>query len=608
MMPALNAPIGPQHLIWAGGSALLLAWAITPLIRRVAVAAGCVSRPSADRWGRRAIARLGGIPIALSFLGAAAWAAASEPRWIWLCAAGGVALLTGLADDILGLRPYVKLIAQITAACFAVLAGIQADLPAAVGWAGVPLTVVWLVLVMNAFNLLDNMDGLSAGIGMIAAFFCAWQAAQSGQFGAALVAASVGGATLGFLRYNLPPAKIFMGDTGSQVLGLGLGAAALMGTWHHSTRLVGMLFLPTLLLAVPIFDTLFVTVQRLLHGRNPFRGGTDHLSHRLCILGLNTRQVVFILYGLAVLFGSLSLFLSFQNVAVVTGVWLLAMVLLLLLGAYLSRVRVYAAEPSPALAESSSTTWVETMLLHKRRILEVCLDFVLICAAYLMAHALRFEAAITRDLEVLILRSLPWIIPIKMVCFVSCGAYRGLWRYTSLADMVNLFRAVFLSSVFSALTLLYLWRFEGYSRAVFIIDGLLLFVLMGGARVAERLLNDWIRSALKGVRPVLIIGAGDTGELVLRQIKQGLYPNRRAAAFLDDDPHKQGKRIHGVPVQGTRRELGRVVQTHGIEEVLVCIPDPPPDLVRQIQGYCEENHIAWKVSGSLPSGPLSAAP
>lgn len=595
-----------EKSLLVGGLSWLVSFLLTPLVRRFAVSIGCVAKPTRDRWGHRAIGRLGGLTIALGFLTTTAWAIPQDSRMIGLVLAGVLMFGTGLLDDLRKLHPYTKLILQIVAGCLVVLFNIQFRFDS-MPWLSIPVTIGWLVFSMNAFNLMDNMDGLAGGIGVIAAVVCAWHAAHSGSWLVVVLAASLSGATLGFLQYNLPPAKIFMGDSGSQVLGLGLGTLTLLGTAHEPTRLLGILALPAFVLAVPIFDTCFVTIQRILHGRHPFQGGTDHLSHRLEILGLTTRQVVFTLYGISAAFGILSILLVSQPPLTIAGIWLLSVGLLLLMGAYLARVRVYAGKPT-APAESGTVTSVETMLLHKRRIIEVLVDFVLICASYVTAHALRFEANLTPYLTTLILKSLPWIIVIKMLSFFSCGLYRGVWRYTSLSDLVNIFRAVILGSVFSALIMLYLWRFEGYSRAVFIIDGLFLFVTVSGARVTERLLNEWISASIQDAVPILIVGAGDSGELLLRQLKQAPHEKRRVIGFLDDDPAKQGDRIHGIPVLGTREDLGRVIQECGVREVLIAIPQPPAQLLQQIQSYCGENNIACTNIHSIPSDPFFLLP
>ena len=188
-----------------------------------------------------------------------------------------------------------------------------------------------------------------------------------------------------------------------------------------------------------------------------------------------------------------------------------------------------------------------------------------------------------------------------MVCFYSCGLYRGVWRYISLSDLTNILKAVLVSSVLSAVVVLYLWRFEGYSRAVFIIDGTMLFLAVSGARLVEPMLNEWISASSPAKTPVLIIGAGDTGEIALQQIK--LKPDgRRVVGFLDDDPAKQGNAIHGVRILGSRRELGKVVKQFGVRQVLIAIRQPPPQLLQQVQGYCEENGLSWRALPSLALG------
>jgi FlaA1/EpsC-like NDP-sugar epimerase len=213
-----------------------------------------------------------------------------------------------------------------------------------------------------------------------------------------------------------------------------------------------------------------------------------------------------------------------------------------------------------------------------------------------VAHALRFEGSFTPDLEVLILKSLPWVIGAKMACFLVCGLYQGVWRYITHSDLFTIFKAVVLGSILAALAVLYLWRFEGYSRAVFLIDGMLLFIAISGSRLIEPLLNEWLNHLEDKAQRVLIIGAGDTGELILRQLKMNKAGDRRAAAFLDDDPTLQGNRIHGVPILGSRRDLGRVVQEMGISEIFIAIEHPPKDLVDQIKSYCEENGLRWKLA------------
>jgi len=512
---------------------------------------------------------------------------------------GGVSLvfLVGLVDDFHRIPPYAKLMAQLLIGCGVVLSGIRlAPLPWA--WLSIPLSVLWFVFVMNAFNLLDNMDGLAAGVGAIAAGFCVLHAALTGQWMVATLAGIVSGVCLGFLRYNFPPAKIFMGDSGSHLLGLSLATVVLMESRPHSTQLLSILAVPALVLAVPIFDTCFVTVQRLLHRLHPFAGGIDHVSHRLAILGLSPRQTVLALYGISASLGGLSVLSTGLNPLPAIAMWLLVLAALVLFGRYLARVNVYRLQPAETPAAgmgSPPVTLIDTMLLHKRRLVEILVDFSIVSSAYVFAHLLRFEGTLTFEYQRLIVQSLPLLLLIKLACFAGCGLYRGVWRYLGLSDLMVIVRGVTFGSLLTALALLYLWRFEGYSRAVLIIDGMLTFLGVGGSRLLERLLDEWIRGAAAQGVPALIIGAGDTGARVLRALKyetKGVY---RVVGFLDDDLRKLGERIDGSPVLGTRTQLSNVIEAHRVREVLVAITDPPGDLLQAVQQSCEPRGVTWKV-------------
>ncbi|HEX9780142.1 MAG TPA: hypothetical protein VGB20_02910 [bacterium] len=581
---------------------------LTPLVRMAAVRAGLVSRPVQDRWGRRAVARLGGVAIFFGFLaGAVLWLPLRGAGGVLMAGAGAVFLL-GLGDDLRRMRPYVKLVVQLLIGCLMVLAGLRIELDQA-PWLSIPLSVLWFVFVMNAFNLLDNMDGLAAGIGGMAAGFCAVHAWLLGDWTLVGYSAVLFGAALGFLQYNLPPAKIYMGDSGSHVLGLVLAALSVMGTWQPSAQLLSVLAVPVLVLAVPIFDTLFVTIQRLRHGQHPFVGGTDHVSHRLAILGLSTRQTMGVLYLLSASLGALSILAGLLNALPVLALGLFTIAVLLLLGRYLSRVKVYriaAGAAVPAEARAVRVTRIDTILLHKRRLFEILADFLLLSAAYVLAYLLRFEGGLNPPLSRQIAQSLPLILVIKIACFAVCGLYRGLWRYVSLADLVGLVRTVTLASMLSALAVLFLWRFEGYSRAVFVIDWMITLLAVAGARVTERLLDEWIRRAASGGTPVLVVGAGDVGAAMLRSLRSlhegpgGL----RVVGVLDDDPDKLGSRIHGVPVLGSREDLEQAISAWRVQTVFVAIADPPADLLEHIRRGCEPRGVAWRVVSSGLESPV----
>ena len=584
--------------LWlAAASAFCLTLAVTPLVRRFALLAGYVDKPAGDRWGQRVVPRLGGVGLFVAVVTATLALLRLDRVLIGVLVACSLVFVLGVVDDLHRLRPYTKLFWQLAVGCVLVMWGIRIEL-VRWPWLSIPLSIFWFVLVMNAFNLLDNMDGLAAGVGAIAAAFCAFHAALAGQWTVAMMAAIIGGACLGFLRYNFPPAKIYMGDSGSHLLGLSLSAVALLGTWHRSTQLISIMAVPALVLAVPIFDTCFVTLQRLTHRQHPFQGGRDHVSHRLAILGLSARQTVLVLYAVSGILGGISLWSIRLSPLGTAVVWLLTLTTVILLGTYLAKVKVYelarGSEIPPGQARAP-VTWLDTMLLHKRRLVEILVDFFLIASAYVGAYLLRFEANLTPYLQALILQSLPVVLVIKLACFAGCGLYRGVWRYLGLSDLFAMVKAVALGSLVSLISLLYIWRFQGYSRAVFIIDGMLLLLAVGASRVVERVLDRWIGTMTEHGAPVLIIGAGDTGAQVLRHLKFEARTARRVIGFLDDDAGKLGARIHGCRVLGSRTRLAELLEEHEIREVLVAISDPPGELLEYVRQCCELREVLWKV-------------
>jgi UDP-GlcNAc:undecaprenyl-phosphate GlcNAc-1-phosphate transferase len=192
------------------------------------------------------------------------------------------------------------------------------------------LTYLWIVGITNAFNLLDNMNGLSAGIAAIAALFFGAVMWSGNQIEVAVVSFAIAGASLGFLKHNFPKASIFMGDTGSLVLGFILASLAVMGSW--STKfLTTSLAMPILILAYPIFDTTLVTVMRLIEGRSVFQGGRDHSSHRMALLGFRKRRAVLAIYGICIVLGLLAMLVQIlplkPALAVIGGVAIAMLIL-----------------------------------------------------------------------------------------------------------------------------------------------------------------------------------------------------------------------------------------------------------------------------------------
>ena len=297
-------------------SALLIALGIMPLVRSVAVRGGFVDQPSARKVHTRPTPRLGGVAI---YLGCIVALLSFGNRFyvsqvVSILVGATVVSFLGVWDDHHGLRPLLKLIGQIGAAAVLILSGIQVGFlhNAALDLAA---TVLWVVGITNALNLLDNMDGLSGGVATVASIFFFLLAAMSGQYLVGSLAAALLGACVGFLYYNLNPASIFMGDTGSLFIGFVLAALGIKLRFPDNVAFVTWM-IPVVVLGLPIFDTVLVVVSRLRRGLNPLTTpGKDHVSHRLVRMGATSREAVLILYLVCSALGTVAMFLTQASVA-----------------------------------------------------------------------------------------------------------------------------------------------------------------------------------------------------------------------------------------------------------------------------------------------------
>lgn len=342
MGPHAETPTGSggvEMLILLTG---LLSASLTLLQIRVNSRLGLTAAPRPDRWHSAPTPSSGGLAIFLS-CAAAYWLVCPGryPRIAWAVAA---LWLFGLLDDRLRLRPLLKLAVQVAAAGFVVLDGLVFPLTP---WypMNVALSIFWIVMITNAINLIDNMDGLCAGVVIVICFFRCWLLTTDGYPAGADLCAILGAAFAGFLLFNYPSARIFMGDCGSLPAGFALGALTLAGPAPHPGALLAGFCYPALTFAYPIFDTVLVSVLRTLAGRPITRGGRDHSSHRLASVGLDQRQVVWILWLLTAFGSSLGIWIHW----IPDALWAAGVLLAVpfgLLALYLARLPEY---PLPVL-------------------------------------------------------------------------------------------------------------------------------------------------------------------------------------------------------------------------------------------------------------------
>ncbi|HKR59090.1 MAG TPA: hypothetical protein VJS64_05100 [Pyrinomonadaceae bacterium] len=587
--------------------AFALAVVLTPLVGALARRIGLVAKPKSDRWHKKPTAMLGGVAIWLSVVipyllyfrpnklfGFDSSNLSVSYSWV-IISASAFLFLVGLIDDLIHTKPYQKLIGQIMGSAFVIYYGLS--LP----WTSshslnVVFTIFWLIGITNALNLLDNMDGLAAGIAVIGSAFLALSFLTTGQITEALMMMTFAGALLGFLIYNSNPASIFMGDSGSLFIGFFLASSALVNVAGGRSRsLLPVLAVPILVLFIPIFDTTFVTILRKVSGRAASQGGRDHTSHRLVALGMSEQHAVWMLYGFAALSGLLALLVQRVKLDVSLAAIAGFTIILTLLGVYLAGVKVYdQSEEAQALKENSLYTFLVDVS-YKRRIFEVLLDVVLIILAYWSAYAIKFGAFSGNSAWTLFLRTMPVLVFVKMATFLAMGVYRGLWRYTGLDDLIVFIKAVVLSSIASVLVLLFAFRFVGFSRTVFVLDGVFMLLFLGGSRMAFRLFRQLLPSSTSSSgRRVFIYGAGDGGELLLRELQNNRELRYAPVGFLDDDPAKNGKLIHGLKVFAANGDLSHVCRQHSVDEVIISSSKVSEARVQEIANTCFEQQIEVK--------------
>lgn len=596
------------HALSIGLLALGLSLGLTPLVRQVALRRGWVAKPKSDRWHKKTTALMGGIAIFAAFAVPALLLSDFDAFWRLLTRAAGGRLslgatlfcgatflfVIGLIDDFTNIKPHSKLIAQILAAALVTFLGFRLQ------WfesltLDTMATLFWIVGITNAFNLIDNMDGLCAGVGLVAAVSLAFLF-QPVAPEALTLCIALAGALAGFLVYNFNPAKIFMGDCGSLVIGFTLSVLTLYFVPVGSSTALTGVAVPILILLVPIMDTTLVTAIRLLSGRKASTGGRDHTSHRLVLIGLSEKKAVLYLYGIGAVAGLAANFVS-HNDNLTSPIVIVPMVLaIVLMGIYLAQLRVYPEKEFSALRNRSFTP-VLLELTYKRQLLLVALDFVLVAFAYYLSYRLRFSGAEFSFYFKVFLKSLPMIIGCKLIVFFLLGVYRGMWGYISTSDVFLLIKASLAGTLLSIAVMTFIYRFQHFSKGIFVIDWIVTSGLLLGVRGSFRMfLESQKRRTLCGDR-VVIYGAGRGGELLLREILNNKGLCVAPIGFIDDDPLKSGKNIQGFPVLGTYHDIGRLHRQHQLKGILLSFSDAngaSSGVRNELKAFCLENRIFLK--------------
>ncbi len=479
--------------------------------------------------------------------------------------------LLGFIDDRRNIKPQTKLVGQIVVASMVVFLGFRLH------WfhsltLDTMATLFWIVGLTNAFNLIDNMDGLCAGVGLVACLSLAvlFLPISPESHGIALILA---GAMAGFLIYNFNPAKIFMGDCGSLVIGFCVSLLTLyFPNGKSDAPLLVRISVPVLILLVPILDTTLVTLIRILSGRKASTGGRDHTSHRLVLIGFSEKSAVLFLYAVGAIAGLAAVYVSISDTLTSPAVIIPVITAMILMGVYLSQLRVYPEKEFSVLRDRKFTPILLEMT-YKRQILLVILDFVLIAFAYYLSYRLRFGGEQFSFYFKIFLNSLPAVIALKLIVFFIMGIYRGFWSYISTNDVFVYVRASLVGTLVIVAAVTYIYRFKDFSKGIFIIDFMLTTGLLLGVRGSFRMfLETQNRKTLSGEK-VIIYGAGRAGELLLREILNNKKLNVNPIGFVDDDVLKKGKKIQGYSILGTFDDIDKIFLTQPIKGIIVSFND-----------------------------------
>ena len=549
-------------------AALAVSAVLVPITRSVATRFGAtVARPG----HAQPRAPFGGLPLALSvLLVASATGAAGSVPVVVFCSVG--LLVIGLVGDRFSVRPSTRVVLLAAVACVFLYFDVRLHW-AASDTADRVISLFWIVGITSAFTLLDNMDGLCAGIALIAgtAFVITVLPVPSSSvlYLKTAYVLTLLGAIAGFLAYNISPATIELGEAGSLFIGLNMAALPLQVAPGRGSDLLSIVGVPVLVLLIPLVDAVFATVSRARAGQVP--ASIDHSSsHRLVANGLSERAAVGLLWVLAAASGLIAIVAdrAEQGLAeLLSAVFTVAMVLF---AVYLGRIRVHEDEDPHTLRGSITPLGIE--FPYRRRLAEVLLDLLLVTFAYYGAYRLRYEDAPSFAAHFMFFaQSYPIVVGTQMVVFLGTGAYRGMWRYFSLSDGITFVRGSAIGAAVAVVLIALTHGLTGYSQSVFILYPLLLLMLTVGSRASFRVLSEFAQRRRQAGRRLVLYGAGDAGAMAVRSLLHDARSAFRVIGFVDDDARMRNVRVHGYRVIGGYDHLVGMIIAGEVDVVAVTL-------------------------------------
>lgn len=607
--------------IFAFSVTLGLSLLFTPMVMKLASYVGAMDKPNERKVHHIATPRLGGVSIFISFLGGLIVLWLMNPSlvstsWIFgreglmLFAALFLVLCLGIWDDIRSLKPGQKFLVQLLLSVIVYFSGFSVSNvtnvfgsgTASLGFLDFPLTVLWIVGVTNAINLIDGLDGLATGVSLIAAMTILPISLLQGDSGTAILVLLLVAALLGFLKYNFNPAKIFLGDSGSLFLGFMLAVLSVKSSTKSSTGFA--LLVPILALGLPIMDTLLSMIRRFLHSflseksdpeklmtrlKSMFQPDSSHIHHRLIGRGLSHKNAVLTLYIVSCGLGAGAFAVTVSNS-------LTASLIMLVVGAAtVIGVRQLKYKEMAVLQNGVLLPLYDKPIMNHESF-QVFFDLAAIVGSFLIALILSgvgsLNGLIGRDNVTLLIL----VSAVQLISFWLLGMYKRTFKVLGIGDVLRTLKGV-ISAIIGTGVILSIMTYPSAGReqlAILIIDFFFLSLFVVGVRMSFQVLQFFSHQGNVGGKKVVIYGADSNGVLMLERMLEANIPTWTPVGFLDDNPALEGKIFNGYPVFGGQWKLQKLITEQAIDEIVLCSENIKSETMRRMRIIAKKNNVSIK--------------
>jgi UDP-GlcNAc:undecaprenyl-phosphate/decaprenyl-phosphate GlcNAc-1-phosphate transferase len=598
------------------GMSLLL----TPFVIKIAPLVGAMDKPNERKVHQIPTPRLGGLAIFFSFFSGIVTLCVFHPAILsasWIFQKDGIILFgtlflvlcLGVWDDIRSLKPGQKFIVQLALSIIIYFTGFTVSGitslfgmgTTAIGLLDFPLTVIWIIGVTNALNLIDGLDGLAAGVSTIVAMTMLPISLLQEDMGTAALALLIVGSLIGFLRYNFNPAKIFLGDSGSLFLGFLLSVLSVKGSTKSSTSFA--ILVPILALGFPIMETLLSMIRRFLRSflpdkNNPenlilrlksmFQPDSSHIHHRLIGRGLSHRNAVLMLYIVSCGLGVGAFLITVSNNLVAS------LVLIVVGAATIIGVNQLKYKEMAVLQNGVLLPLYDKPIMNVE-MFQVFFDIAAILISFTLAQVLSGCISVNEISWKYIPALLIGVTAAQFLVFWLSGMYKRTFQIFGVGDVIGTIKGIVGAVTTTAIILFVLPDSIGHKQlAALVIDFFFLSVIVLGVRTSFHVLSFLSHRGAKDGKKVLIYGADPNGMMMLARMLEANIATWTPIGFLDDNPSLEGKTLNGYPIYGSHWKLQKLIREQVIDEIVICSETIKPEALRRMRNIARQKNISIK--------------